>query len=129
MDYIDAPPRQTRLLLYTTASAIAMATDGKDAVELDLSLLEPRRQPSPGAQKQAVAELLARTMTALDAVIRSQTAPPRRTSPAVLGRKLTQRGERTEVVLGRERRYAPGGGFQTLLEAAIVDAAAEAEKS
>lgn len=128
MDFIDAPAKQTRLLIYTAVSAVGLIDRSGKGVVLDLDLLEPRRQPSPGAQKQAVAELLAQVMSKVDRVIRAQTEPPP-TSPAVLARKAVARGERTEVVLGRERRYAPGPGLETFIEAMVVDACERAEKS
>lgn len=121
MDAITGTPtevQQARLMLHASASAIAL-TNHNDVTALDLDG-EPR-QPSPGAQREMVAEKLARTMGHLERVIRAQTETPP-VSVATLGRKLVQRGESLDL---RGGSYRPGPGLATLIDTALIDAAVE----
>jgi hypothetical protein len=111
--------RETQLFMHAVGSALACASQ-TEAVVLDL---RGRCEPSPAAQKEAVAERLAAVMTDLEAVIRSQNPPPRM-SAATAGRVLVERGEVYDAV---NRTYTPGPGLQTLIEGLLVDAATRTE--
>jgi hypothetical protein len=112
--------RETQLLMHAMASALACASQ-TEAVVLDLVEIG---EPSPAAQKDAVAERLAAVMTDLEAVIRSKKSPPPRMSTATAGRVLVERDEVYDAV---NRTYTPGPGLQTLIEGLVIDAAARAE--
>ncbi|PQM53715.1 hypothetical protein C5U48_02580 [Mycolicibacter virginiensis] len=111
----------TRLFLHAVGGALACAGQG---VVVKLTL--PPRQPSPLAQKQAVAEHLAAVMTDVEKFLRAQRAPVTRMPQATTGRILVQRDEVYDAVA---KTYTPGWGFVTLINAITVDAMAEMERN
>ena len=110
----------TVLLAHAVGAALACAGQG---VTVRLAL--PERQPSPTAQKEAVAERLAAAMTDVERMLRAERAPVRRMPQATTGRILVQRDERYDAVA---RTYTPGPGFVTLVNAIVADAAAVMEE-
>lgn len=119
MESIVGPAVETQLFMHAVGSALALASQS-DVVVLDLDGQE--RQPSPGAQRTAVAERLSQVMSEVDKVIRAQKSVPTAIHAATSGRKLVERGERTDL---RGGTYTPGPGLGTLLDAALLDAATE----
>lgn len=109
----------TRLFLHAVGGALACAGQG---VVLKLTL--PPRQPSPAAQKQAVADCLAAAMTDMEKFLRAQRAPVTRMPQATTGRILVERNEVYDAVA---RTYTPGPGFVTMINAIVADAQAEME--
>ena len=104
--------RGTLLYMHTLASALAAASD-KTAVLLDLAGV---REPSPAAQKAAVAARLDSAVAQLDASIRSKKVPPARIPRATQGRLMIQDGEVYDAVA---RTYQPGFPFATFVAAFI----------
>nr|WP_046284168.1 hypothetical protein [Mycobacterium sp. UM_NZ2] len=117
---ITGATRDDQIFMHAVGAALACAGRGT-VVKLTL----PPRQPSPLAQKQAVAERLAAAMTDMEKVLRAQRAPVKRMPQATTGRILVERGAVYDAVA---RTYTPGPGFVTMINALVVDAAAEMEK-
>lgn len=122
MQTLPNASRDTQLFVHAVASALFQA-DESGAVLLDLSGVN---EPSPAAQKQAVAEHLAAAMSGVEALIRAQKNPPARMSGATAGRRLVQRSEVYDAVNGT---YTPGPGLQTLVEALLLDVADQVKQA
>ncbi|KXO91107.1 Uncharacterised protein (plasmid) [Tsukamurella tyrosinosolvens] len=115
---IRGATRETQLYLTTLASVLASSVDAPEPL-LDLSDVE---EPSPAAQRVAVAEVLDEVLGDLDRILRTKKMPPAR-SNATLGRLLVTRGESYDAV---KRTYTPGPGFDTLISALANDAVTDA---
>lgn len=120
MPTIADASRGTWLYMHTLAAALSAAAR-IPATLLDLSEVA---EPSPAAQKVAVAAQLASVMGQLETVIRSKKTPPTGTSPATAGRLLVERGEDYNAV---QHTYTPGPGFSTLLNVLFAQAVQDAE--
>ena len=112
--------RETQLFMHAVGAALACAGQG---VVVKLAL--PPRQPSPLAQKEAVAQNLAAVMTDVERMLRARKTPVSRMPRATTGRILIERGEVYDAVA---RTYTPGPGYITMVNALMVDAQAAMEK-
>lgn len=120
MPTIADATRETWLYMHTLAAALSAAAR-VPATMLDLSDID---EPSPAAQKAAVAARLSSVMGQLEKVIRSQKAPPAGISPATAGRLLVERDENYDA---SKRTYTPGPGFETLINVLFAQARQDAE--
>ncbi|MFL0278091.1 hypothetical protein [Mycobacterium sp. SMC-19] len=118
---IQNATRETQLFLHAVGAALAQAGLA-EGVTVKLAL--PERQPSPLAQKEAVAQKLAAAMSDVERMLRAQKTPVTEMPRATTGRVLVERGEVYDAV---NRTYTPGPGFVTLINAITVDAQAEME--
>ncbi|MCB9441216.1 MAG: hypothetical protein H6523_13325 [Mycolicibacterium sp.] len=103
--------------------AYVAATAGKDAILLDLDGVN---EPSPAAQRVAVADKLAEAMGGVERMLRAKRAPITETPRATLGRELVQEGEVFDAVA---KTYSPGPGFEALIVGAAVDGLAAVENA
>ncbi|MCB0927156.1 MAG: hypothetical protein KDB70_04365 [Mycobacterium sp.] len=101
--------------------AYVAATAGQDAIILDTSEI---REPSPAAQRAAVAAKLAEAMGGVERMLRARKTPIRETPRATLGRQMVQDGEVFDAVA---RTYTPGPQFEALIVGAVVDGLAAVE--
>lgn len=113
--------RDPRRLTYATAGSVALAATSPDAILLDLRGITTAE---PAALKSAAAERVRAVVGELDRTMRGKTTPPAGTSPAVLARRLIEKGERREG-----DHYRPGPGWETLIRGVVADAAMEQEKA
>ncbi len=103
--------------------AYVAATAGKDAILLDLDGVN---EPSPAAQKAAVADRLAETMGHVERMLRAKKTPITQKPNATCGRELVQGGEVFDAVA---KTYSPGPGFEALIMGAAVDGLAAVENA
>lgn len=117
MATITDADRGTQLLVHTLASALAQAAQ-RPQIDIDLTGVGTGFFEGRDA---AVAEHVRAVMADLETVIRSKRTPPTSPDPAVLARKLVESGDRYDPTA---LTYEPGAGFETLINALLVDAAA-----
>lgn len=120
MAKIQAKDSTTPLLVQTIGGAIASAAkrapvyldlDGTESLDLEI-------------RRQNVAARVREVMADLESTIRAQRMAPTAAPIAVLGSKLVSAGEVYDRVANT---YSPGPGFDTLMKALFLEAAAESE--